>query len=308
MSQQTTPRVREILSWYRSENTGVLTNLHRLLCHGALAGTGKLVILPVDQGFEHGPLRSFLPNPEGFAPRYLYELAIEGGTNAYAAPIGQLAVAAPDYVGEIPLIVKLNSNDLLSKGIAPNQARTCSVRDALAAGATAVGFTIYPGTAERKEMLEEAREVISEARSYGLPTVLWSYPRGEGISKEGETAIDIVSYAAHIPCQLGAHVVKVKLPSAHIEREDNKKAIEGAKLPIATLADRVKVVVKSCFEGQRIVIFSGGETKGEGDVLGDIKAIAAGGGFGSIMGRNAFQRPRKEAVKLLRDVAAILKG
>src|SRR5262249_51654793 len=109
-------RVREILSWYRSDNPGTLTNLARLLNHGRLGGTGKSVTLPVDQGFEHGPARSFAANPEGYDPRYHFNLAIAAGCNAYAAPLGFLEAGAADFAGEIPLILKLNNSDSLSGG------------------------------------------------------------------------------------------------------------------------------------------------------------------------------------------------
>lgn len=303
-----TPRVREVLSWYRSENNGVLNNMAKLMMTGYLGGTGKMVILPVDQGFEHGPIRSFSPNPPAYDARYHFELAIEAGCSGYAAPYGQLAAAAHDFIGEIPVIVKMNSGDLLYTNPAPNQAVTCSVKDAVRLGATAIGFTIYPGSGMRKEMYEEIRQLSSEAREFGIPTILWSYARGEQISKAGETSVDVISYGAHIACQLGAHIIKVKPPTANVEREDNRKAIEKSKISVESMADRVRLVVQSCFDGRRIVIFSGGEPKTTDDILKEVKAIAAGGGFGSIMGRNAFQRPRAEAVKLLQDVMSAFRG
>jgi class I fructose-bisphosphate aldolase len=303
-----TSRVREILSWYKTENNGVLTNLSRLMNSGTLAGTGKLVILPVDQGFEHGPIRTFGPNPETYDPRYHFELALEAGCNAYAAPFGQMSAAAGDFIGEIPLILKVNNSDSLYSSKSPISAVTCSVKDAVQLGSTAIGFTIYPGSSERKEMYEEIREMCEEARSYGLPTVIWSYPRGENISKEGETAVDVVAYAAQIACQLGAHIVKVKPPSAHIEQDAAKKMYEKLRTPLATLADRTKHVVQSCFAGRRLVIFSGGEAKGDPEVIEEIKQLAAGGAFGSIMGRNSFQRSRADGVKLLRQIMGVFKG
>lgn len=308
MNSRLTPRVREILSWYKTENNGVLTNLSRLMNTGALAGTGKLVILPVDQGFEHGPARTFAPNPEGYDPRYHFELALESGCNAYAAPYGQLAAAAGDFAGEIPTILKLNNSDSLYNSKNPIPAVTSSVRDALQLGASAIGFTIYPGSSDRKGMYEEICELGAEARAAGLAVVIWSYPRGEGISKEGETGMDVVAYAAQIACQLGAHVVKVKPPSAHLEQDAARKVYEKQGIKIGSLRERIAHVVQSCFGGRRIVIFSGGEAKGEAEVLQEIRELAAGGSFGSIMGRNAFQRPRGEAVKLLQQVMAIYRG
>ena len=297
-----TAKVREILSWYSSENPGVKANLARIMNTGRLAGTGKFVILPVDQGFEHGPARSFAPNPGGYDPRYHVELAIEAGCNAYAAPLGFIEHVASDYAGDIPLILKLNNSDSLSKGNEPCSAITGSVEDALRLGCAAIGYTIYPGSGDRNIQYEDLRELILEAKAVGLPTVLWAYPRGAGLSKEGETAVDVVAYAAHTAAQLGAHIIKVKPPKDHVEQAEAKKVYEKYAIPTATLKDRIAHVVQSAFNGRRIVIFSGGEAKGTEDVLKEVAEIAAGGAFGSIMGRNAFQRPKAEAIELLHAV------
>jgi class I fructose-bisphosphate aldolase len=298
-------RVDEILGWYESDNPGVLKNLRWMMDTGALAGTGKFVILPVDQGFEHGPARSFAKNPAGYDPYYHFELAIESGCNAYAAPLGFIEAVAYKHAGALPLILKVNNSDLLGDPGAPASALTSSVKDAVRLGCSAIGFTIYPGSSKRNETYQQIRDLIREAREAGLPTVLWSYARGS-MSKQGETGLEVIAYAAHIACQLGAHIVKVKPPTAHLEREDSRKYYE--KIPRETLEQRIAHVVKSCFDGKRIVIFSGGEAKGTEEVLAEIRGIHAGGGFGSIMGRNAFQRPRAEAVKLLRDTMAIYQG
>jgi len=302
-----TERVREILSWYAGENPGVLTNLARMLNHGRIGGTGKMVILPVDQGFEHGPTRSFAPNPAGYDPRYHFQLAIDAGCNAYAAPLGFMEAGAAEYAGEIPLILKLNNSDSLSK-IEPCSAVTGSVDDALRLGCSAVGFTIYPGSNERNTMYQELRELGAEAKAKGLAVVVWSYPRGAGLSKAGETAVDVSAYAAQIACQLGANIVKVKAPSERIELEEARKAFERANIPIGTLADRVRHVVQSAFNGRRILIFSGGEAKGTEEVLTEIRGLAQGGGFGSIVGRNSFQRPKDEAIALLHEIMDIYTG
>ncbi len=301
-------KVKQILSWYPSDNPGTLTNLARMLNHGTLGGTGKMVILPVDQGFEHGPHRSFAPNPVAYDPEYHFQLAIEAGCNAYAAPLGFLEAAAAKFAGQIPLILKANSSDSLAKMAEPCPAVIASVKDALRLGCSAVGFTIYPGSGARNTMYEELRELIAEAKDAGLPTVVWSYPRGGGVSKDGETAVDVVAYAAQLAAQLGAHVIKVKPPKEHIEQAEAKKVYEKYNVPIKTLADRVRHVVQSAFNGHRIVIFSGGEAKDASAIMEEIKGIRDGGGFGSIIGRNSFQRPKAEAIKLLRDVMGIYKS
>jgi fructose-bisphosphate aldolase, class I len=303
-----TPRVQEILSWYGSDNPGTLTNLARLLNHGRLAGTGKLVILPVDQGFEHGPARSFAANPSAYDPRYHFKLAIEAGCNAYAAPLGFLEAGARDFAGDIPLILKVNDHDVLTDERDPNQALTGSVADALRLGCVAIGFTIYPGSQHCLEMYQQIRAYAEEAKRHGLVVIIWSYPRGSGLSKAGETAIDVTGYAAHIAAQLGAHIIKVKLPTDHIEQDAARKVYEQEQVPIATLAQRVHHVVQCTFNGRRIVIFSGGLVQSEEHLLNEMNAIHEGGGFGSIIGRNSFQRPQPEAVGLLNAIMDIYQG
>ena len=302
-------RVREILSWYDSENPGTRTNLARLLNHGRLGGTGRLVILPVDQGFEHGPARSFAVNPGAYDPTYHFQLAIEAGCNAYAAPLGFLEAGVAEFAGDIPLILKMNNHDVLNDEKDPLSAVTASVKDALRLGCVAAGFTIYPGSANAQAMYQQCREMIAECKANGLAAVVWSYPRGSSISKQGETGIDVVAYAAQIAAQLGAHVIKVKPPTQHVEQAEAKKAYDKAAVPISTLAERVRHVVQSAFSGRRIVIFSGGATYENDEALYDeYRAIRDGGGFGSIIGRNSFQRPKPRALEFLGTVMKIYSG
>jgi class I fructose-bisphosphate aldolase len=299
-------RVKQILSWYGSETPGTRAQLARLLNTGELAGTGKLVILPVDQGFEHGPVRSFAANPPAHDPLYHFQLAIDAGCNAYAAPLGFIEAGAAEYAGQIPLILKVNNSDSLSKG-EPCSAITASVDDALRLGCVAIGYTIYPGSEHRNRMYEDLRELTLEAKAKGLAVVVWSYPRGSGLSKDGETAIDIAAYAAQIACQLGAHIVKIKPPTAHIEQGEAKKAFDAARIPVGTLAERVRYCTQAAFGGRRIVIFSGGPAKGNEEVLEEIRQLQQGGSFGSIVGRNAFQRSHDDGVALLKQVIGIYK-
>jgi class I fructose-bisphosphate aldolase len=294
--------VSKILASYAGENPGIIGNLRRILEHGRLGGTGKLVILPVDQGFEHGPARTFGPNPSGYDPAYHPQLALDAGCNAYAAPLGFIEMIAHEYAGKLPLILKVNNSDSLGGPESPCSALTSNVEDALRLGCSAIGYTIYPGSDHRNAMYQDLRDLIAEARSVGLPTIVWSYPRGQ-MPKEAETAVDVVAYAAQIACQLGAHVVKVKPPTGKVWQDKAKKHYEG--IPVETLEERVRHVVQSCFDGKRIVIFSGGAAKGYDDVIEEIKGIAAGGAFGAIVGRNAFQRPHAEAVKLLTEIMDI---
>jgi class I fructose-bisphosphate aldolase len=304
-----TPRVKEILSWYGADNVGTLSNLARLLNHGRLGGSGKLVILPVDQGFEHGPARSFALNPPAYDPRYHFELAIAAGCNAYAAPLGFLEAGARDFAGDLPLILKVNDDDVLLAQADPNQALTAGVADALRLGCAAIGFTIYPGSSHQLEMYGQLRAYAETAKRHGLAVVVWAYPRGSGLSKAGETAIDVAGYAVQIAAQLGAHIIKVKLPTAHLEQAEARKVYEDQKIPIATPAERVRHVLECAFAGRRIVIFSGGAaTFDDAALLDEVRAIHAGGGFGSILGRNSFQRTKPEALKMLAAVMDIYQG
>jgi fructose-bisphosphate aldolase, class I len=302
-------RVKEILSWYQGENPGVLSNLYRLLQHGRLAGTGRLLILPVDQGFEHGPARSFAPNPPAYDPRYHFQMAIDAGLSAYAAPLGFLEAGAAAFAGQVPLILKLNNHDSLQEEQDPLPARTASVADALRLGCAGIGYTIYPGTADRRLLYEQLSDLAREAKAVGLLVVVWSYPRGGRLSKDGETALDVGAYAAHIAAQLGAHIIKVKLPTAFLEQEAAKKVYERYQIPRETLTERVRHVVQSTFDGRRIVIFSGGAKEDSDEaILDSARAIRDGGGFGSIIGRNTFQRERTEALRLLDGMIRIYGG
>jgi class I fructose-bisphosphate aldolase len=299
-----TPAVKAILAHYESDNPGVKGNLARILMNGRLGGTGKLIILPVDQGFEHGPARSFAVNPDAYDPHYHYQIAIDAGLSAYAAPLGMLEAGADTFAGQIPTILKCNSSNSWASGA--NQAVTGGVDDALRLGCAAIGFTIYPGSDDCFEMMEEIKELSAQAKSVGIPTVLWSYPRGGALPKSGELALDVGAYAAHMAALLGAHIIKVKLPSDHIEQKDAQKAYEGTDW--SKQSDRVKHVVKSCFNGRRIVVFSGGAAKGEDAVYQDARDIRDGGGNGSIIGRNTFQRQRGDALAMLDRLVKIYKN
>ncbi|KQT85955.1 class I fructose-bisphosphate aldolase [Aurantimonas sp. Leaf443] len=296
-----TQKVREILSWYEGETPGLKSNLSRLLMHGRLAGTGRLVILPVDQGFEHGPARSFAPNPVAYDPHYLYELAIDSGVSGYAAPLGLLEQGADTFAGEVPLILKLNSGNSLAEG-AGDQALTGTVEDALRLGCVGVGFTIYPGSDNAYAMLEELREITLKAKSRGLMTVVWSYPRGGKVTKAGETGFDIIAYAAHMAALMGATIIKVKLPTDHVDLSEAKPYYEKHAISAKTTAERVQHIMQASFAGKRIVVFSGGAAKNREELMAEVQGIRDGGGNGSIIGRNSFQRTKEEALQLLDEV------
>jgi len=306
---KTTSRVKRILDNYESDCPGTKANLARILMQGKLGGTGRLLILPVDQGFEHGPARSFAANPPAYDPHYHFQLALDAGLSAYAAPLGMIEAGAATFAGQIPLILKLNSaNSLARAKEAADQAVTASVDDALRLGASAIGLTIYPGSDAAYGMMEEVRALALEAKQKGLAVVIWSYPRGGNLSKAGETAIDICAYAAHMAALLGAHIIKVKPPSEHLELEAAKKVYESQRIDIGSLAARIRHVVQAAFNGRRLVVFSGGEAKDEAGLLAEVRAVRDGGGTGSIIGRNSFQRPREQALRLLDTIVNIYKG
>ncbi len=298
--------VRAVLANYESDNPGTKSKLAGILMNGRLGGTGKLVILPVDQGFEHGPARSFAPNPDGYDPHYHYRLAVDAGLSAYAAPLGMLEAGADTFAGTIPTILKCNSANSLASNV--DQAVTASVGDALRLGCAGIGFTIYPGSENQYGMIEEIRELAREAKAVGLAVVVWSYPRGPVLSREGETAADICAYAAHMAALVGAHIIKVKPPTAALFLDAAVKVYESESIPVATLRERVAHVVQSCFNGRRLVVFSGGEAKDLEGVFDEVRAIRDGGGNGSIIGRNTFQRPREEALRMLDTIVDIYRG
>jgi class I fructose-bisphosphate aldolase len=299
-------KVKKILDNYESDNPGTKTNLARILMHGKLGGTGRMIILPVDQGFEHGPARSFAPNPAGYDPHYHFQLALDAGCNAYASALGMLEAGADSFAGAIPTILKVNSSNSLARP--KDQAVTASVDDALRLGCSAIGFTIYPGSDDCFAMMEEIREMSLEAKSVGLAVVMWSYPRGGDLTKEGETAMDVCAYAAHMAALMGAHIIKVKPPTAHLYQDAAKKVYEAQKIDISSLDKRIAHVVQSCFNGRRLVVFSGGEAKDEAAILAEAKAIHLGGGNGSIVGRNSFQRPKDKALDLLGKMTDVYLG
>jgi class I fructose-bisphosphate aldolase len=301
-----TETVKTILGWYESDNPGTKGNIARILMQGHLGGTGKMVILPVDQGFEHGPARSFAPNPPAYDPRYHFELAIEAGLSAYAAPLGMIEAGASTFAGQIPTILKMNSSNSLAT--TKDQAVTASVSDALRLGCSAIGFTIYPGSEYAFDQMEELRELSEEAKAAGLAVVVWSYPRGPALDKVAETAVDICAYAAHMAALMGAHIIKVKPPTAHVSLEAAKKTYQTCDIDISTLAARTRHVVQACFAGRRLVVFSGGENVGTESLYETIRGLRDGGANGAIIGRNTFQRPKAEALAMLEKIIAIYKN
>jgi class I fructose-bisphosphate aldolase len=301
--------VRKILKNYESETVALKTNLARILSHGKLKGTGKMLVLAVDQGFEHGPDKTFGMNEAAYDPHYIYKLATKYQLNALAAPLGLLQSGAETYLAQVPLILKINSNNLLMKkdSHAPDQAITATLQDALDLGCSGVGFTLYPGSDMFLHQLEELKDIASKARSYGLVVMVWCYVRGN-MPKEEETALDVITYGAHMACLMGAHIVKVKVPNEQLFMPDAAKQILDSKMPIKKLADRIAHVKRGCFNGRRMVIFSGGEKKDDPALFDEIQSIHQGGGHGSIIGRNIFQRKEEESAMLISKIQNIYLG
>ena len=301
-----TQRIKKMLDWYESDNPGTKANLARILMEGKLGGSGKVVILPVDQGFEHGPARSFAANPPAYDPHYHFQLALDAGLNAFAAPLGMIEAGADSFAGSIPTILKVNSSNSLATN--KDQAVTGGVDDALRLGCAAIGFTIYPGSEYAFEQMEELRELAAEAKSAGLAVVVWSYPRGPNLDRAGETAVDICAYAAHMAALLGANIIKVKPPTAHLSLPAAKTVYEAQKIDISTLGKRVEHIMQCAFAGRRIVVFSGGEAKDLDGLYEEVRGLRDGGANGSIIGRNTFQRPRADALAMLAKIIEIYQG
>jgi len=290
----------------------VLKNLAALHNHGRLGGTGYLSILPVDQGIEHTAGASFAPNPMYFDPENIIKLAIEGGCNAVASTFGNLAIMSRKYAHKIPFIVKLNHNELLTYPTKYNQIMFGSVQDAWNLGATAVGATIYFGSAESSSQIVAVAEAFEKAHELGMATILWCYTRNNDFKRDGknyETAADITGQANHIGVTIQADIIKQKLPDSN----GGFTAINFSKsspLMYSNLAsdhpiDLCRYQLANCYMGRAGLINSGGESMGETDLTESIKTAVINkraGGTGLILGRKAFQRPFTDGVALLNAI------
>ena len=301
-----TQKVKKILDNYESDNPGTKANLARILMHGKLGGSGKLVILPVDQGFEHGPARSFAPNPPAYDPHYHFQLAIDAGLSAYAAPLGMIEAGADSFAGAIPTILKVNSSNSLAR--MKDQAVHGSVKDALRLGCAAIGFTIYPGADDQFEMMEEIREMSEEAkaaRPRDGDVVLPARRRPHQGRRDGDGRVrlcDAHGRIARRPHHQGQAADPGAVPG---RREEGLPGQEDRHLERPA---RIAHVVQSAFNGRRVVVFSGGEAKDDEGIFAEARAIRDGGGNGSIIGRNTFQRPRDKALAMLEKIIQIYQG
>ncbi len=282
-------------------STGKRTRLHRLM-HTYGPGNGTLLLLPIDQGLEHGP-RDFFSNPPSKDPDFQLRLAKEGGFSGIVFQIGIAEKYMNRYAGEVPLVLKLNGKTEIPSDKHPISPCLATVEDAVRLGADAVGYTLYVGSALQAEDFAQFRKVREDAERYGMPTIVWAYPRGEDIdAKGGRDSLYAVDYAARVANELGADIVKVNVPKINAEKD------AAAPKPYNTMQpsreEAVRMVVESA--GRTLVLFSGGEMQGEGDVISKARVAMDSGATGLIFGRNIWQRPFEEALTLSRQIREMM--
>jgi fructose-bisphosphate aldolase, class I len=279
-------------------STGKKARLHRILYQHGLRN-GAALFLPYDQGLEHGP-RDFFDNPAAGDPRYIIKLAIEGGFNGVAIQIGTAEKFYWDYAGEIPLLLKLNGRTELPPADAPRSPLNADVADAVRLGADAVGYTLYVGSPQQEADFEEFAQVRRDAHRYGLPLVVWSYPRGSSVDKKGgKNSFYAVDYAARTAAELGADVVKVNFPEP--------KATEGVPKTYAqpvSEQEAVSAVVRSA--ARTPMLLSGGERGGDDEVLDKARMAMEAGALGLIFGRNIWQREHDESLRFVARLRELL--
>lgn len=279
-------------------STGKKARLTRILFQHGL-GNGTALFLPYDQGLEHGP-RDFLPNPAAGDPRYIVRLAREGGFNGIVVQIGLAEKFYWDYAGEVPLVLKLNGKTEIpsdSEALSPLHA---SVQDAVRLGADAVGYTMYVGSPAQDLDFAQYRSVRAAAAKFGMPLIVWAYPRGSAIeAKGGRDSFYAVDYAARVASELGADIVKVNFP--HPEKIHD---VPAAYQRDVTAQDAVTAVVRSA--NRTMVLISGGSKAGDDAMIEKARLSMEAGTTGLIFGRNVWQRGYDESLRLVDNLRAIL--
>jgi class I fructose-bisphosphate aldolase len=283
-------------------STGKRTRLHRLLYKFGPAN-GTLLFLPIDQGLEHGP-RDFFPNPAAKDPEFQLRLAKEGNFSGIVYQIGVAEKYMGLFAGEVPLVLKLNGKTEIPSDKQPISPLLASVEDAVRLGADAVGYTIYVGSPLQAEDSMQFRKVREDAEKYGMPIIVWAYPRGEAIeAKGGRDSLYAIDYAARVALEWGADIVKINMPKLNPEKD------QAAPKPYNTLQvsqeEAARMVVESA--GRQLVLFSGGEMQGEGDIIQKARTAMDAGATGLIFGRNVWQRPFEEALELSQRMHEMLK-
>ena len=280
---------------------GKRTRLKRLLYeHGP--GGGTLLVLPIDQGLEHGPM-DFFANPESLDPSYQYDLAREGKFSAIALHIGLAEKYFHEYAGDVPLILKLNGKTAIPSDAQAFSALTGTVEDAVRLGADAVGYTVYVGSPAQDRDFTQFREVRHEAARLGMPVIVWAYPRGEAVAKKGgKESLYAIDYAARVALELGADIVKVNFPVPSEKDAESPPPYNTLKL---TPSEAFRKVVESA--GRCLVLVSGGEKVGDDALLEKVRASMDDGATGIIFGRNMWQRPKAEALRMTRELHALFR-
>ncbi len=280
---------------------GKRTRLKRLLYHHGPGG-GTLLILPIDQGLEHGPA-DFFSNPDALDPDYQFRLARDGHFSAIALHVGLAERYFGEYAGDVPLILKLNGKTSIPSDAQAFSALTGSVEDAARLGADAVGYTVYVGSPSQDRDFEQFRMVREEAESLGLPVIVWAYPRGEAVAKKGgKESLYAIDYAARVALELGADIVKLNYPVRSDKDKDSPPPYNALAL---SPQDAFRKVVESA--GRALVLVSGGEKVDDTDLLEKVRMSMAGGATGIIFGRNLWQRPWDDALRISREVHAIFR-
>lgn len=281
---------------------GKRTRLHRLLYKYGPAN-GTLLLLPIDQGLEHGP-RDFFANPESRDPEFQLRVAKEGNFSGIVFQVGVAERYMSKFAGEVPLVLKLNGKTEIPSDKAPISPCIATVEDAVRLGADAVGYTLYVGSPLQAEDFEQFRKVRADADRYSMPIIVWAYPRGEAIdAKGGRDSLYAVDYAARTALELGADIVKINVPK--VDPEKDKAAPKPYNTLAPTREEAVRRVVESA--GKALVLFSGGEMQGEGDLIQKARVAMEGGATGLIFGRNIWQRKHDDAINVSREIAAMMR-
>ncbi len=278
---------------------GKRTRLRRLLFEFG-PGNGTLLLLPIDQGIEHGP-RDFFANPASKDPEYQFRLAAEAGYSAIACQIGLAEKYYPDYAGQVPLVLKVNGKTDLPPSDDALSTTNASVEDAVRLGADAVGYTLYVGSPRQDEDLHQLKGVRSDCDRYGMPLVIWAYPRGSAVAaKGGQNSFYAIDYAARMAMEMGADVVKLNLPSP----DPNKDSPAPYDELEVTQEEAVRQVVESA--GRSLVVLSGGSRIDDDQLLNQTRYIMEAGGSGVIYGRNVWQRSHAEATEIVEQIKEIM--
>ena len=280
---------------------GKRARLHRLLYEFG-PGNGTLMLLPIDQGIEHGP-RDFFPNPASKDPDYQFRLAAEAGYSALACQIGMAEKYYPDYAGQVPLILKVNGKTDVPSSAKALSTCNASVEDAVRLGADAVGYTLYVGSPRQDEDLAQLRQVREDCDRFGMPLVIWSYPRGEAIdAKGGATSFYAIDYAARLAMEMGADVVKLNMPVINPEKD------RDAQPPYNEMEVSADEAMRQCVEsaGRALVVLSGGSKVDDATVLDHTRSIMEAGGSGVIFGRNVWQREWGDALEIIARIKETL--